>query len=108
MKKNPKIMGIAVPSPRTSKKSDVFPGKRMCEMEEKKKAESPKPDMTMATAIARWTGIRYAGVEYECDETHKVVRETFSGSVHGTGHSSMSSDTSDKATQDEEHQAHSA
>jgi hypothetical protein len=52
-KKKPKIIGIEVPSPSTSKKSDVLPGKSMCEMEEKKNADSPKPDMTRPTGIAR-------------------------------------------------------
>jgi hypothetical protein len=52
-KKNPKTIGIAVPRQRTSRKSDVLPGKRMCEMDEKKNAESPKPDMTRPTVMAR-------------------------------------------------------
>ena len=57
-KKSPVITGIAVPSPSTSKKPDVLPGKRMCEMEEKKNAERPKPDMTKLTAMARWMNVR--------------------------------------------------
>jgi hypothetical protein len=52
-KKNPKIIGIEVPSARTSRKSDVLPGKRVCERDEKKNAESPKPDMTRPTVTAR-------------------------------------------------------
>ncbi|KAI0285122.1 hypothetical protein BGY98DRAFT_947311 [Russula aff. rugulosa BPL654] len=51
-KEEPKIIGIAVPSASTSKKSDVLPGKSVCEMDEKKKAESPKPDMTKR----QWSG----------------------------------------------------
>jgi hypothetical protein len=60
-KKNPKIIGIAVPSASTSRKSDVLPGKSACEMDEKKKAESPKPDMTTPTVTARWRSVRHTG-----------------------------------------------
>jgi len=64
-KKNPKIIGIAVPSASTSRKSDVLPGKSVCEIDEKKNAESPKPDMTRPTVTARWTGVRYTEAGYK-------------------------------------------
>jgi hypothetical protein len=41
-------------------------------------------------------------------KTHKVVWETFGGSVHGASHTGMPTGTSDKATYDEEQEAHPA
>jgi len=68
-KKNPKIMGIDVPSPSTSRKSDVLPGKSVCEIDEKKNAESPNPDMTRPTVTARYSGVRYTE-DIRCVRTH--------------------------------------
>ena len=42
----------------------------------------------------------------ESGRTHKIVWETSSSGIHGAGHTSMAADTSNKAAQDEEGQAH--
>ena len=49
----PISIGVAVPMARVSSKADVFPGKSVCASREKKKAESPKPDMTRPVVVAR-------------------------------------------------------
>ena len=54
IKTNPRTMGMDVPSARTRRNSDVSPGKSRYDMLEKKKAERPKPDMTIPTAVARY------------------------------------------------------
>lgn len=54
-KKKPSIMGSDVPTARTSRNSDVFPGNMTCAMVENRKAESPKPDMTSPVVVARCT-----------------------------------------------------
>ena len=53
-KKYPNIIGRDVPIARTSKNSDVFPGKIMWDMLENKNADSPNPDMTSPLAVARY------------------------------------------------------
>lgn len=52
--KKPMTMGMEVPRARTRRNSEVLPGKRMWDIEEKRNAERPKPDITMATAVARY------------------------------------------------------
>ena len=54
MRKNPIIMGTAVPTERRSRKDDVFPAKKRRESVENRKAERPKPEMTRPVAVARW------------------------------------------------------
>ena len=53
MKKNPMIMGMEVLIERRSRNDDVFPAKKRRERVENKKAERPKPDTTIPTAVAR-------------------------------------------------------
>jgi hypothetical protein len=52
-RKNPNIIGSAVPSERMSKKWDASPGKNIREIVEKRKAERPKPERTRPTVVAR-------------------------------------------------------
>ena len=47
------MTGKEVPSERRRRREDVFPGKNTCASEEKKKAESPKPESTKPTVVAR-------------------------------------------------------
>ena len=56
MKKNPMIMGTAVPNEIRSRNEDTFPGKKTRERVENRKAERPKPDMTIPVVVARWNG----------------------------------------------------
>jgi len=51
--KNPRITGSDVPRERKSRKDEVFPGKNQCDRLEKKNAESPKPERTKPTVVAR-------------------------------------------------------
>lgn len=51
MKNQPKIIGSEVPTVRTRRKSEVFPGKIECAIEENKKADNPKPDSTNAVKL---------------------------------------------------------
>ena len=53
MKKNPIIMGMAVPIARRRRNEDVFPAKNERESVENRKAERPKPDITRPAAVAR-------------------------------------------------------
>jgi hypothetical protein len=46
-------MGIVVPRARTKRKSDVFPGKSVCAIVEKKNADNPNPDTTRPVTVAR-------------------------------------------------------
>ena len=50
--KNPKIMGKEVPTARSSSKEEVSPEKNRRAIAEKKKAESPNPDMTIPVVVA--------------------------------------------------------
>ena len=54
MRKNPTIIGMAVPIASKRRNEDVFPAKNKRESVENRKAERPKPDMTRPTAVARW------------------------------------------------------
>jgi hypothetical protein len=51
MRKNPMIIGSEVPTARRSRKEEVFPAKSEREMEEKRNAESPKPEITSPVVI---------------------------------------------------------
>jgi len=45
-------MGKAVPSARTRRKEDVLSWSMVCDIVEKKKADRPKPDKTIAVVVA--------------------------------------------------------
>lgn len=51
MRNQPSIIGMAVPTARVSKKSEVFPGKIVCAIVEKTKADSPKPEITVPVTV---------------------------------------------------------
>lgn len=51
--KNPRDIGMLVPKARTKRKVEVFPGKTVCAMVEKKNAERPNPDTTSPVTVAR-------------------------------------------------------
>jgi hypothetical protein len=53
-RKNPSIMGVAVPRERRSKNDEVFPANAMLDIVENKNAERPKPETTMPVVVARW------------------------------------------------------
>ena len=53
-KKNPRIIGREVPKASMSRNSEVFPGKSVCAMVEKRKADRPKPEITIPFAVARY------------------------------------------------------
>lgn len=53
MASSPISIGVAVPMARVSRRADTSPGKMVFESREKKKAESPKPDITRAVVVAR-------------------------------------------------------
>jgi hypothetical protein len=42
---------VAVPTARVSKKSEVFPGKIVCAIVEKRKADNPKPDIMIPVTV---------------------------------------------------------
>lgn len=42
---------MAVPTARVSKKSEVFPGKIVCAIVEKRKADNPKPEITVPVTV---------------------------------------------------------
>jgi hypothetical protein len=46
-------MGNAVPNARSRKNDEVFPANAIWDMEEKRKAERPNPDMTIPVADPR-------------------------------------------------------
>ena len=52
MRNQPSIIGVAVPIARVSKKSEVFPGKIVCAIAEKRKADNPKPETTIPVTVA--------------------------------------------------------
>jgi len=56
MRKNPIFMGMAMPIEKRSGNEDVFPAKNKRKRVENKKAERPKPDMTIPTANTLWNG----------------------------------------------------
>jgi len=47
----PSTIGTAVPTARVSKKSEVFPGKMVWAIVEKRKADNPKPEMTAPVTV---------------------------------------------------------
>ena len=51
MNSHPKIIGSEVPTARTRRKSEVFPGKTECAIVENKKADNPNPDNTSAVKL---------------------------------------------------------
>jgi len=51
MRNQPSIIGVAVPTARVSKKSEVFPGKIVCAIVEKRKADNPKPEITVPVTV---------------------------------------------------------
>ena len=51
--KRPRISGREVPKERSNRKLDAFPGKSAWAMEEKKKADKPKPAATRLVVVAR-------------------------------------------------------
>ena len=53
MKSVPTSGGIDVPKARRSRKSETLPGKARCAIEEKRKADRPKPAATTQVAVAR-------------------------------------------------------
>jgi len=50
-------MGNAVPTARRRRNEEVLPANAMCDMVEKRKAERPKPDMTIPVAEPRYKSI---------------------------------------------------
>ena len=54
-KNHPKIIGSEVPTAKTRRKSEVFPGKTECAIVENKKADSPKPDNTNPVKLVLYT-----------------------------------------------------
>lgn len=52
-RKNPTIMGIEVPRESKSNNEAESPGKKTCATVENKKADSPKPEMTIPVVVAR-------------------------------------------------------
>lgn len=55
MKNQPSTIGVAVPTAKVSKKSEVFPGKIVCAIVEKRNADNPKPEMTIPVTVALYT-----------------------------------------------------
>jgi hypothetical protein len=51
MKNQPTTMGVGVTSARMSKKSEIFPGEIVRAMVEKRKADSPKPEITIPVIV---------------------------------------------------------
>lgn len=51
IKNQPSAMGVGVPSARVSKKPEVFPGKNVRAIVEKRKADSPNPEMTIPVIV---------------------------------------------------------
>ena len=61
-------IGMAVPIERRSRNDDVFPGKKRRERVENRKAERPKPDMTIPVTVAR-----SIGDEFKWDKTEERI-----------------------------------
>ena len=55
MKNQPSTIGVAVPTARVSRKLEIFPGKKMCAIVEKRKAENAKPEMTNPKTVVIYT-----------------------------------------------------
>src|ERR1700733_15208782 len=65
-------MGKAVPSARTRRKEDVLSWNMVCDIVEKKKADRPKPDKTIAIVVAL------------CVENHKPRKDIMSTITYGS------------------------
>jgi hypothetical protein len=54
-KNHPTIIGAAVPTPRASRKPEVFPGKNACAIAEKTKADNPMPEEISPSTVVLCT-----------------------------------------------------
>ena len=54
IKNQPRTIGEAVPSARVSKKPEVLPGKIVCAIVEKMKADNPKPETIIPITVVRY------------------------------------------------------
>ena len=86
-KNQPSIIGVAVPTARVSKKSEVFPGKIVCAIVEKRNADNPKPETTTPVTV-----VLYIQARGECSRrcgsrigTHKLAREAFRNGIQCRG-----------------------
>jgi len=76
MRKNPIIIGTAVPIARRRRNEDVFPAKKRRERVENRKAERPKPDTTIPRAVARWNEYVRRGDKLKGESrSHRFIRE---------------------------------
>ena len=81
--KCPIIIGHAVPTARINRNEDVSPGKKIREMKENRNADSPNPDMTKPTVVARcFTSAQAQDVILN---THSRVWKRFRCRIDGTG-----------------------
>ena len=55
IRNQPSAIGIGVPSARVSKKLEVFPGKIVCAIVEKRKADNPNPATTTPVMVVLYT-----------------------------------------------------
>lgn len=53
-RKSPNSMGTDVPTASRSRNEDVFPAKAMFDTVENRKAERPKPEITIPVVVARY------------------------------------------------------
>lgn len=82
MKKKPSIMGRAVPTAKSRRKDDVFPAKKEREIDEKRNAERPKPEMTSPVVIPLLKVHQYL-TSRKCDfTTYHMIRKRLGGRVH--------------------------
>ena len=99
MRNQPRIIGVAVPIARVSKKSEVFPGKIVCAIAEKRKADSPKPEITIPVTVALYihehgeNGRRY-GFR---DGTDDLIREALRNGVQRRAITCIAADPSDES-----------
>ena len=83
IKNQPSIIGMAVPTARVSKKSEVFPGKIVCASVEKRKADNPKPEMTIPVTVVLYMQERGENNQRRGSRirTHDHVWETFRNGI---------------------------
>jgi len=92
MRKNPVIMGTAVPIEKKRRNADVFLAKNKRGRVENRKGENPKPDMTRPVAVAHRneTMVRRKDKLKGESRSHRLIRECVCCRADGSCNASAS------------------
>lgn len=101
MRNQPSTIGVAVPTARVSKKSEVFPGKIVCAIVEKRNADNPKPEMTIPVTVVLYVVHKNGQRLWFRIVTDDFVWEALRDGVQRGGITCIAADPREQPKQDE-------